>query len=90
MDIQQALHDYIVQQAAEKAPADLDADYDLIESGLMDSLFMMGIITHLETQYQVQFGLNDIVPQNFRSIRTLTEFVRRTIAGEAATASSGD
>jgi len=83
MKIEQALYDYILREAPDKAPANLDADYDLIDSGIIDSLLMMTIIAWLEKQYQVEFGLNDIVPQHFRSINTMSAFVNRQLAGKA-------
>jgi acyl carrier protein len=83
IEVEQSLHKYILSQAADKAPSTLDADYDLIGSGIMDSLFMMMIVTHLEQKYQFEFGLNDIVPENFRSIGTLSAYVNRTLAAHA-------
>lgn len=83
IEVEQALYDYIVREAADNAPANLDADYDLIGSGLMDSLLMMMVVSFLEQKYQFEFGLNDIVPENFRSINTLSAYVNRTLAGNA-------
>ncbi|MBL8481076.1 MAG: hypothetical protein JNJ60_02685 [Rhodocyclaceae bacterium] len=80
MDVQQDICHYILSQTAGKLGESVDVDYDLIESGIMDSLFMMGVITHLEQRYQMQFGLHDIVPRNFRTIRTLSDFVARALA----------
>jgi len=81
--IEQALYDYIVKEAGDKAPATLDADYDLIDSGIMDSLFMMMLITWVEKNYQIEFGLNDIVPENFRTINALSALVNRQPASTA-------
>ena len=51
-------------------------DFDLIESGTIDSLFMMSLVTYLEQQHQVVFGMNDMVPKHFRSINSLSDFAR--------------
>ena len=84
MEIQKALHNYIINERfAGRAPEKFDDDYDLIDSGTIDSLFVMGLITYLEQQYQFEFGLNDIVPEHFRSINTLSAFVNRQLAGKA-------
>ncbi len=77
MKIQEALHTYIISERfAGRAPEKFDDDYDLIDSGTIDSLFVMGLITYLEQQYQVEFGMNDLVPRHFRSVNALSEFVK--------------
>ena len=76
MDIQAALHDYIVTHGLQgKVPAGFNDDYDLIDSGIIDSLFMLNLVTYLEQQHQVEFGMNDLVPKHFKSIRALAAFV---------------
>lgn len=77
MKIQQSLHNYIISERfAGRAPEKFDDDYDLIDSGTIDSLFVIGLITYLEQQYQVEFGMNDMVPRHFRSVNALAEFVQ--------------
>jgi len=77
MKIQEALHNYIINERfAGHAPEKFDDHYDLIDSGTIDSLFVMDLITYLERQYQVEFGMNDMVPRHFRSVHALAEFVR--------------
>ena len=76
LELQDTLRNYIVNERFHgKAPAVFDDDYDLIDSGTIDSLFMMGLITYLEREYKVVFGINDIVPKNFKSVSALTAFV---------------
>jgi acyl carrier protein len=83
IEVEQTLYNYIMTEAADRAPAHLDADYDLIGSGVMDSLFMMMVVSFLEQKYQFEFGLNDIVPENFRSINALSAYVNRAVTGAA-------
>lgn len=75
MAIQNALRDYIITEGFNgQLPDGFDDDFDLIESGAMDSLFMMNLVTYLEQQHQVVFGMNDMVPKNFKSINALSAF----------------
>ena len=77
MQIQQALREYIVNELADdQLPQGFDDDLDLIESGIMDSHFMMGLITYLESEHQIKFGMNDMVPKHFKSINALSSFAR--------------
>lgn len=81
MNIEQTLHDYIVQERfIGRAPEDFDNDFDLIDSGVVDSLAMLNLITYLEEHYQIEFGGNDIVPEHFASVNALSEFVRGKLA----------
>lgn len=80
MDIAQGLCHYVKNEARVKAPANLDVDYDLIGSGVVDSLFMTLLITHIEDSYKIEFELQDIVPQNFRTIGDLSALVNRKLA----------
>lgn len=78
MDLQQSLREHIIQQYLNgKAPSNFNDDYDLIDDGTLDSLAIIGLISWLESQYQIEFGDNDIVPENFSSINTLTTFIQK-------------
>ncbi|OUD12282.1 acyl carrier protein [Thioflexithrix psekupsensis] len=77
MEIQDALRDYIIREKfAGQPPAEFDDDFDLIASGTLDSLFMMNLVTYLEQQHQVRFGMNDMVPKHFKSVNALSAFAR--------------
>lgn len=76
MDLLNDLRTYIVAEAFHgKPPADFTDDYDLIETGVMDSLLMMNLITYVSRQHSVEFGPNDLVPKNFNSVSALSEFL---------------
>lgn len=77
MEIQDALRDYIINEGlGGNAVADFNDDYNLIESGIIDSLFMMNLVAYMEQQHQVEFGMNDMVPKHFKSINSLTSFAK--------------
>ena len=50
-------------------------DVDLIDSGTIDSLFMMGVINFIEREYRLVFGMNDLIPRNFKSVNALARYV---------------
>lgn len=77
MNIQEALRVYIIEEIFQgSAPVAFDDDYDLIESGALDSLNMMKLIAYLEEKQGIQFGMNDMVPKHFKSVTSLSEFAR--------------
>jgi acyl carrier protein len=76
MDLLSDLREYILTEAFHgEPPADFTDDFDLIESGVMDSLLMMNYITWVSERYDVEFGPNDLVPKNFHSVFALYSFL---------------
>ena len=53
----------------------ITAETNLLDEGYLDSLFVMDLVVHIEKQHGVAIDSQDISPQNFRSIRTLTTLV---------------
>ena len=77
MQIQDALRDYIITERFNgQAHEAFDDEFDLIDSGTIDSLFMLNLVTYLEQEYHVEFGMNDMVPKHFKSVAALSEFVK--------------
>lgn len=77
MNIEKELGEFLVRETfGGAAPTDFGPDFDLVESGRVDSLSTMNLIMHIEDAYGIQFGINDVVPRNFRTLRTLSTFIR--------------
>ena len=59
-------------------------DADLIERGALDSLALVELIFQLEQEFSISIPLDDIDIDQFRSIRSISEFVVALIeaAGE--------
>ena len=50
-------------------------DTDLLDSGLMDSLVLVEFLTLLEEQMGIVVPIENLEPDDFRSIRRITAFV---------------
>jgi acyl carrier protein len=59
---------------ASNVPA-LDDDDDLFETGLVNSLFAVQLMTFLEKTYAIDVGLDDLDIENFKSVNATTAFV---------------
>lgn len=85
MHLLRDLRDYIVTEAFHgKPPGDFTDDFDLIESGVMDSLLMMSYITWVSGRYGIEFGPNDLVPKNFHSVFALYSFLGTILDSDQA------
>ncbi len=53
------------------------ADTDLMESGLLDSLTLVELMSSLEEQFDVHISFDEVEIDNFRSARRIAEFVNQ-------------
>lgn len=60
--------------------ADLSADYDLLASGLLNSLTLMHLIMHLEEAFGIEVTPDEFDAQNFRSIRAIQILIQSKTA----------
>jgi acyl carrier protein len=53
------------------------ADTDLMESGLLDSLTLVELMSSLEEQFGIHISFDEIEIDNFRSARRIADFVNQ-------------
>ena len=59
---------------------EIDGDLSLVESGLMDSLALLQIITYLEQTYDIDFREKGIDPGEIKSVNAILELIARESA----------
>jgi len=57
------------------AIAKLDDDDDLFESGIVNSLFAVQLMTYIEKTFAIEVGMDDLDIENFKSLNATTAFV---------------
>ena len=72
--IKQAIRSFILSSIA---VADLDDDADLFESGIVNSLFAVQLMTFIEKTFAMEMGMDDLDIENFKSLNATTAFVLR-------------
>lgn len=55
--------------------SELTLDYDLIENDVIDSLGIMKLVSLIEDRYGVEIPDEQLVPENFITIRALTALI---------------
>ncbi|MEO6742665.1 MAG: phosphopantetheine-binding protein [Chthoniobacteraceae bacterium] len=63
---------------------DLADDDNLFESGIVNSLFAVQLMTFIEKTFAIEVGMDDLEIANFKSIEASAEFVIRKQALPAA------
>ncbi|MEU8069051.1 MULTISPECIES: phosphopantetheine-binding protein [unclassified Micromonospora] len=57
------------------APEELDSSYDLLDTGVVDSLRLLQLIAWLGEHYRIPMDDLDISPDNFRSVDAMAALV---------------
>jgi methoxymalonate biosynthesis acyl carrier protein len=63
---------------------DLADDDDIFQTGLVNSLFAVQLMTFVEKAFKIEVSMDDLDIQNFKSISATTGFVLRKNGGVAA------
>jgi acyl carrier protein len=56
-------------------------DEPLLKNGLIDSLGILEIVTFLEKEFDVAISDDELLPENFESLSSLSNFVRQKTNG---------
>lgn len=60
-----------------KDDADFENSEDFIEDGLLDSFDLVNLVAELETEFDIEIKGSDIIPENFVSIKKISELVEK-------------
>jgi acyl carrier protein len=75
-ELERSLLDYVMSQLVlVRRTEPLEPDEDLLSAGIVDSMGVMQLVAFMEDSLGVSVDDEDIVPENFRSIRTLAALV---------------
>ena len=59
-----------------KPGVDFTKEDDLIESGILDSLSIIQLVTKISDEFDVEITPLDLVPENFKSADTIYEMIQ--------------
>lgn len=58
-----------------------DIDYknetSLIDDGLLDSLDVVSLVSELNDHYDIEIGLDELIPENFNSAEAILSLINR-------------
>ena len=72
--------DFITSNLASTKKLEITVDTDLIGEGVVDSAALMDMILWLEESFKISIDVDDLVPENFGSVRNMVEFIEQTLA----------
>lgn len=56
-----------------------DCDADLLMSEVLDSLGIVTLIGRIEEEYKIEIDADDIIPENFETINSITKLIEKYI-----------
>ena len=78
MSTNEIVRDFITHEMLHGTLTDLLSDEDqLVESGIIDSLGIMTLLSFLEEKFSIQISGDDLIPENFESVSAIVELLDR-------------
>ena len=69
------IRDYVKHEVLKDPTAELGDDDDLLLSGTMDSLDVVRLVEHLESQSGTKIPAADVTLENFGSLRKIADYL---------------
>ncbi|MEU1285110.1 acyl carrier protein [Kitasatospora sp. NPDC005856] len=80
-DIRDSIHAYILANIIKDTdPSALPDDLELVESGVLDSIGIMKLVTFLETTFDIEVGVSH-PREYFKTVNHIVEYVEVRVGG---------
>ena len=79
MDIENQLKTYLIDELQAEADA-LTSGAPLISGHVIDSLGMLSIVTFIESEFGIEIGDDELVPDNFETLGSMVKLVESKVA----------
>lgn len=81
MELRDQIRNFIVENFlfGDEAPLTSD-EQSLLDTGIIDSVGVMELVSYLESDHGLQIQDEDLVPENLDSVANLESFIRRKVA----------
>jgi len=73
--IEQRIHAFVLEKFPLARKAGVGKDTPLLEKGILDSLGILDVVSFLETEFSMVVNDEELVPENFQTLGTLSAFV---------------
>src|SRR6267143_357230 len=75
--IEQKIHSFLLEKFPLARKTGIERDTALLEKGILDSLGILDVVGFLENEFSIMIADEELVPENFQSLSTLSSFARR-------------
>jgi acyl carrier protein len=86
MDNTQKVKEFVVEEfMPDVSVEELDAGFDLLEGGVVDSLGLLKVVAWLETEFNIEVDDSELGPESFRTVTAISDYI-----GKAQETSNAD
>ncbi|HOX57015.1 MAG TPA: acyl carrier protein [Candidatus Paceibacterota bacterium] len=82
MQIEHKIREFIVKNLYYDEDNTIADEDSFLETGVVDSMGVMELVAFIQSEFGVEAAQNEIVVENFDSIRKLADFVRRKLPAQ--------
>ncbi len=79
MQIEDKLREFILKNMYYAEDGSIGDDDSFLETGVIDSMGVMELVAFVQSEFAIEVAQNEIVVENFDSIRKLARFVQRKL-----------
>lgn len=89
-DLENVIRRFIVQEILFESDEEvLDFEEPLLETSILDSAGLLHLVIFLDEKFDISIPRDDLVPENFETIRATSSYVRaKTASAESLTQNS--
>lgn len=80
MEVKQEIRRYIVDNILFGDVGNLDEDIPFHESGILDSMGFLELITFVETKFAIKIPDSELNPENFDTLRKMSSFFEEKLS----------
>ena len=73
--IERRIHSFLLEKFPLARKAGIGKDTALLEKGILDSLGILDVVSFLESEFSMVVSDDELVPDNFQTLGTLSAFV---------------
>ncbi len=76
MQIAERVRTYIVNELILDEIEEIPDNYDIVTSGLIDSLSLVRLVSWVENEFDISTATIDLAPADFATITKISEFIK--------------
>jgi len=73
--VEQRIHKFLLEKFPLARKTKVERETALLEKGILDSLGILDIVSFLESEFSITINDEELVPENFQSLETLSAFI---------------
>ena len=84
MSYLETIRDYVIENFLFGDASQLEDDTSFLDRGIIDSTGILELINFIEETYDIRVDDEELVPENFDSLKNIVQYLERTFLKSAA------